>query len=82
MTKGTWGILGNPIVVPSLGRKGLFKGKMVTLCGIVTNVPIIVHGASTGEEIEVIKFVENNAPFPLFLGLRGIRSEEKQRKRP
>jgi hypothetical protein len=67
MTEETWEILGKPVVVPSLGRIGLFKGKMITLCGRVTKVPIVVHETSTKEEFEVIKFVENNAPFPLFL---------------
>jgi hypothetical protein len=44
MTEETWEILGKPTMVPSLGRIGLFKGKMINLCGRVTNVPIIVHG--------------------------------------
>jgi hypothetical protein len=51
-----------------LGRIGLFKGKMITLCGRVTNVPMMAHGASTEEEFEFIRFVENNAPFSLLLG--------------
>jgi hypothetical protein len=50
MTEGTWKILGEPTVVPPLGRIGLFKGKMITLCGRVTNVPIIVHGTVTEDE--------------------------------
>jgi hypothetical protein len=54
-------------MIPSLGRIGLFKGNMITLCGRVNNVPMISHGTSTEEEFEVIKFVENNAPFALFL---------------
>jgi hypothetical protein len=29
---------------------------------------MISHGALTEEEFEVIKFVENNAPFAIFLG--------------
>ena len=65
MTKDTWEILGNPTVIPSLGRIGLFKVKMITLCGRVTKVPIIIHGTLTEEEFEVIKFVENNAPYVL-----------------
>jgi hypothetical protein len=68
MTKETWGILGKPSMVPSLGRIGLFKGKMITLCGRVTNVPIIIHVTSIEEESEVIQFVGDNAPFPLLLG--------------
>jgi hypothetical protein len=41
-------------MVPSLGRIGLFKGNMITLCGRVTNVPVIIHGTLTKEEFEVI----------------------------
>jgi hypothetical protein len=47
MIEETWEILGKPIVVPSLGRIGLFKGKMITLCGRITNIPIIVHRTLT-----------------------------------
>ena len=43
MIERTWEILGRPTVVPSLGRIGLFKGKMITLCGRVINVPVIIH---------------------------------------
>jgi hypothetical protein len=67
MTEDTWEILGKPVVVPSLGGIGLFKGNMITLCGRVTNIPIIVHGTSNEDEFEVIKFIENT-PFPLLLG--------------
>jgi hypothetical protein len=80
MTEGTWEILGKPIVVPSLGRIGLFKGNMITLCGRATNVPVIIHGTSNEEEFEVIKFVENNAPFPLFLGKTWIEKDQIRRK--
>jgi hypothetical protein len=72
--------LGNPDMIPSLGRIGLFKGKMITLCGRVTNVPMISHGASTEEKFEVIKFVENNTPFALFLGKTWIEKDEIQKK--
>jgi hypothetical protein len=47
MTESTWEILGKPTVIPSLGRIGLFKGKMITLCGRVANIPVIIHGTST-----------------------------------
>jgi hypothetical protein len=67
MLESTWEILGKPTMIPSLGRIGLFKGKMITLCGRVNNVPMIFHGKSTEEEFEFIKFIENNAPFPLLL---------------
>jgi hypothetical protein len=58
----------------------LFKGKKITLCGRVTNVPIIIHRTSTEEEFEVIKFVENNAPFPLLLGKTWIEKDQIRRK--
>jgi hypothetical protein len=80
MTESTWEILGKPIVIPSLGRIGLFKGKMITLCGRVTNVHVIIHGTSIEEEFEVIKFVENNTPFPLLLGKTWIEKYQIRRK--
>jgi hypothetical protein len=75
MPESTMEILGKPHMIPSLGRIGLFKGKMITLCGRVTNVPMISHGTSTEEEFEVIKFVENNAPFSLLLGKNWIEKD-------
>ena len=36
MTESTWETLGRPALVLSLGTIGLFKGKMVTLCGRIT----------------------------------------------
>jgi hypothetical protein len=80
MIEDTWKILGKPTMVPSLGRIGLFKGNMITLCGSVSNVPIIIHGTSTEEEFEIIKFVENNAPFPLLLGKTWIEKDHIRRK--
>ena len=80
MKKETWEVLGNPIVVPSLGRIDLFKGKMITLCGRVTIVPIIVHGTSTKEEFKVIRFVDDSAPFPLLLGKTWIQENRIRRK--
>jgi hypothetical protein len=80
MIEETWEILGNPTVVPSLGRIGFFKGKMITLCGRVTNVPIIVHETLTEEEFEVIRFVGDNAPFPLLLGKTWIEKDHIKRK--
>jgi hypothetical protein len=50
MKKSTWETLGRPAMVPSLGKIGLFKGKMVTLCGRITQIAMSTHGASTEEE--------------------------------
>ena len=49
MPEITWEILGNPIMIPSLGGIDLFKGKKITLCGRLTHVPMTSHGTSTEE---------------------------------
>jgi hypothetical protein len=36
MTERTWEILGKPAMVPSLEGIGLFRGKLITLCGRIT----------------------------------------------
>jgi hypothetical protein len=81
MAESTWEILGKPTMIPSLGRIGLFKGNMITLCGRITNIPTISHATLTEEEFEVIKFVENNAPFALFLGKTWNEKDQIKRKR-
>ena len=80
MKKNTWEILGKPAMIPSLGGIGLFKGNMITLCGRVTNIPMIAHETSTEEEFEVIKFVENNTPFTLLLGKPRVEKNQIRRK--
>jgi hypothetical protein len=80
MTEETWEIFGEPTLVPSLGRIGLFKGNMINLCGRVTTVPISVHGTLNEEEFEVIRFVEDITPFPLFLGKAWIEKDQIRRK--
>jgi hypothetical protein len=67
-------------MIPLLGRIGVFKGKIITLCGRVTNVTIIVQGTSTEKEFEVINFVEDKAPFPLLLGNPWIEKDQIRRK--
>jgi hypothetical protein len=79
MPESTWEILGKPTTIPSMGRIGLFKGKMITLCGIITNVPMMAHGASTKDKFEVIEFVENNTPFALLLGKTWIKKDKIRR---
>jgi hypothetical protein len=39
------------------------------------------HGSSTKEEFKVIKFVENNAPFSLFLGRTWIEKDQARTKK-
>jgi hypothetical protein len=60
MTESTWETLGRLSIIPSLGKIGLFKGKMVTLCGRITQISMSTHGALTEEEFEVIKFIEDH----------------------
>jgi hypothetical protein len=49
ITESTWKILGNPAMVLSFGGIVLFKGNLITLCGRLSHVPMISHGASTEE---------------------------------
>jgi hypothetical protein len=67
-------------MIPSLGGIGFFKGNMITLCGILTHVPMSAHGTSTEEEFKVIKFVESNAPFALLLGRTWIERDQIRRR--
>jgi galactokinase len=53
---------------------------MITLCGRINDVPMMVHETSTEEEFEIIKFVENNAPFALLLGKTWIEKDYIRRK--
>jgi hypothetical protein len=80
MPESTWETLENPIMVPSLGKMGLFKGKMVTLCGKITQTAMSTHGASTEEEFKVIKFIEDHDPFPSLLGKIWIEKDHILRK--
>jgi len=56
MKERTWEILGKPAMVPSLGGMGLFRGKLITLCGRLTQTTMSAHGTSTEQEFEVVKF--------------------------
>ena len=80
MTERTWEILGKPVMVPSLGGIGLFRGKLITLCGRITQTSMNAHGTLTEEEFEVVKFIENNAPFTILLGKNWIEKDQTRRK--
>ena len=47
MTEKTWELLGKPAMIPSLRGIGLFKGKLINLCGRLTKLPMTVNRAST-----------------------------------
>jgi hypothetical protein len=38
------------------------------------------HGTSTKEDFEVVKFIENNAPFTMLLGKPWIEKDQTRRK--
>ena len=80
MTESSWEILGKPAMIPSLGGIILFKGKMITLCGRLTQIVMSAHGTKTKEYFEVVKFIENNAPFAMLLGKSWIERNQTRRK--
>jgi hypothetical protein len=67
ITEKTWEILVKPAMIPSLGGIGLFRGKLITLCGRITQISMSAHGTSIEEDFEVVKFIENKSPFAILL---------------
>jgi hypothetical protein len=55
-------------MIPSLRGISLFRGKLVNLCGRLAQIPMIVNGTSTEEDVEIIKFVEDNTSFTMLIG--------------
>jgi hypothetical protein len=80
MIERTWEILGKPDMIPSFGEIGLFRGNLITLRGRLTQISMSAHGASTKEEFEVVKFIENNTPFSILLGKPWIEKDQARRK--
>jgi hypothetical protein len=80
MTERTSKILGKPAMIPSLGGIGLFRGNMITLCGILTQMSMSAHGTLTEEDFEVVKFIENDTPFAMLLGKKWIEKDQARRK--
>ncbi len=77
----TWEIVGKLALLPSLGKVGLFKGNLITLCGRLKAPTLTIQGTSILEEFEVIKFVEESAPFPLLFGKAWLEKEQLRKKR-
>jgi hypothetical protein len=48
MTERTWEAIGRPAMIPSLGGIGLFKGKLINLCGNLTQIPMNANGTYRG----------------------------------
>jgi hypothetical protein len=68
MTERTWEAIGRLAMIPSLGGIGIFKGKLINLCGKLTQIPMNANGTSREEDFKIVKFIENNAPFTMLLG--------------
>jgi hypothetical protein len=80
MKKKTWQAIGRPTMIPSLGGIGLFKGKLINLCGKLTRIPMNSNGTLTEKDFEIIKFNENSAPFTMLLGKPWIERDHARRK--
>jgi hypothetical protein len=80
MIQRTWEAIGKPAMIPSLGGIGLFKGKLINLCGKLTRIPMNANGTSSEEDFEIIKFIENSAPFTMLLGKPWIERDQARRK--
>jgi hypothetical protein len=80
MTESTWETLGRPDLVPSLGGLSLFKGKLVTLCGRITQIAMTTHGTSIEEYFEIVKFMESSALFPVLLGKTWIVKDQSRKQ--
>jgi hypothetical protein len=80
MPERTWESIGKPAMIPSLGGTSFFRGKIVSLCKRLAQIPMTVNGTSTEEDFEIIKFVEDNTPFTMLIGKPWIDREQARRK--
>jgi hypothetical protein len=80
MTERTWEAIGRPAMIPSLSGIGLFRGKLVNLCGRLTQISMNANGTSTEEDFEIIKFIEDNALFTMLLGNPWIERTQARKK--
>ena len=80
MPERTWEAIGKLSMIPSLGGIGLFRGKLIMLCGKFAQIPMTVNGTSTEEYFEIIKFIEDSAPFTMLLGKYWIDRDQARRK--
>ena len=80
MPKRTWEAIGKPDMIPSLRGIGLFRGKLVNLCGRLTQISMNVNGTSTEEDFEIIKFIEDSALFIMLLGKPWIERDQARKK--
>jgi hypothetical protein len=67
-------------MIPSLRGIGFLKGKLINLWKILTQISMNANGTLIEEEFEVVKFIENNAPFAMLLGKPWIEGDQSRRK--
>jgi hypothetical protein len=80
MPERTWEAIGNLAMISSLGGIGLFRGKLMMLCGKLSQIPMTVNGTSIKEDFKMIKFIEDNAPFTMLLGKPWIGRDQARKK--
>jgi hypothetical protein len=76
----TWEDIGKPAMIPSLVGIGIFRGKMMMLCGKLAQIPMTVNGTSTEEDFEIINFIEDDTPFTMLLGKPCIERDQAIKK--
>jgi predicted phage tail protein len=76
----TWEAIGRSAMIPSLRGIGKFRGKLVNLCGRLTQISMNVNGTSIEEYFEIINFIEDNAPFTMLLGKTWIERDQAKKK--
>jgi hypothetical protein len=75
MTERTWEAIGRPSMILSLRELGLFRGKLVNLCGRLTQIPMTINGTSIEEDFEIIQFIEDKTPFTMLIGKSWIERD-------
>jgi hypothetical protein len=67
-------------MIPSLAGICLFRGKIVKICVRIAQIPMNVNGTLTKEDVEIIKFFEDNAPFTMIIGNSWIDRDQARQK--
>jgi hypothetical protein len=80
MPERTWEAIGKPAMIPPFGGIGLFRGKLMMLCGKLTLIPMTINGTSTKEDFEIVKFIEDRNPFTMLLGKSWIDRDQARKK--
>jgi hypothetical protein len=80
MPRRTWEAIGRPAMIASLIGIGIFRGKLVNLCGRLNQISMNANGTLTEEDFEIIKFIEDNAPFTMLLGKPWIERDQASKE--